>query len=234
MDRFAARKSINTSSLACHGAQPPSLKLFARRDSGALRHSDRGRLTVAVHGCWMSSEPAHMLVRTKICRLAGVETTPMRDVWQPGAALRAISRRLCSPAEVVRTPVQWQHGLSGRDRSLTRHNITVYVACVGDVLAIPSSVRHSFYTLHDGHRYATFPSSAELYLDDASCWRRNHASGTATVGGQCTAMVAESNACVHERHRVPARLQRRSEPFVPYFGPTTRGTNQYGTSIKPC
>ena len=65
------------------------------------------RLTVAVHGCWMSSETAHMHVRTKICRLASVEEAPMRDVWQPGAALRAISRRLCSPAEVVRTPVQW-------------------------------------------------------------------------------------------------------------------------------
>ena len=69
----------------------------------------------------MSSETAHMHVRTKICRLASVEVTSMRDVWQPGKALRAISRRLCSPAEVVRTPVQWQHGLSGRDRSLTRH-----------------------------------------------------------------------------------------------------------------
>ena len=130
MDRFAARKSINRSSLACHGAQPPSLKLFAQRDPFALRHSDRGRLPVAVHGCWMSSETAHMHVRTKICRLASVEATPMRDVWQPGAALRAISRRLCSPAEVVRTPVQWQHGLSGRDRSLTRHKRCTWHAWV--------------------------------------------------------------------------------------------------------
>ena len=106
------------------------MKLFARRDSGALRHSDRGRLTSVVHGCWMSSEPAPLHVRTKICRLAGVEATPMRDVWQPGAALRAISRRLCSPAEVVRTPVQWQHGLSGRDRSLTRHKRCTWHAWV--------------------------------------------------------------------------------------------------------
>ena len=189
------------------------MKLFARREFGALRHSDRGRVTVAVHGCWMSSDTAHVHVRTKICRLASVETTPMRDVWQPGAALRAISRRLCSPAEVVRTPVQWQHGLSGRDRSLTRHKRCT-MTCVEDVLAISSSARHSFYTLHDGHRYATFPSSAELYLDDARSWRRNHASGTATVGGQCTAMVASSIAGVHERQRVPGRLQRQSERFV--------------------
>ena len=88
------------------------------------------------------------------------------------------------------------------------------MACVGDVLAIPSSARHSFYTLHDGHRYATFPSSAELYLDDAGCWRRNHAGDTATLGGQCTAMVASSTAGVHERQRVPGRLQRQSEGFV--------------------
>ena len=54
----------------------------------------------------------------------------MRDVWQPGAALRAISRRLCSPAEVVRTPVQWQHGLSGRDKSLTRHKRCTWHAWV--------------------------------------------------------------------------------------------------------
>ena len=94
----------------------------------------------------------------------------------------------------------------------------VYMACVGDVLAIPSSARHSFYTLHDGHRYATFPSSAELYLDDASFWRRNHAGDTVTVGGQCTAMVARSIAGVHERQRVPARLQRQSEGFVEFSG----------------
>ena len=95
----------------------------------------------------------------------------------------------------------------------------VYMACVGDVLAIPStSAHHSFYTLHDGHRYATFPSSAELYLDDASFWRRNHASGTATSGGQCTAMVARSIAGVHERQRVPGRLQRQSERFVDVSG----------------
>ena len=83
------------------------------------------------------------------------------------------------------------------------------MACVGDVLTIPSSDRHSFYTLYDGHRYATFPSSAELYLDDASCWRRNHAYRTATSGGQVTAMVAESNAFVHERYACPGRLQGR-------------------------
>ena len=130
MDRFAAQKSINRSSLACHGAQPPSLKLFARRDSAAPRHSDRGRVTVAAHGCWMSSETAHMHVRTKICRLAGVEATLLRNVWQQGAALRAISRRLCSPAEVVRTPVQWQHGLLGRNRSLTRHRRCTWHAWV--------------------------------------------------------------------------------------------------------
>ena len=94
----------------------------------------------------------------------------------------------------------------------------VYMACVEDVLAISSSARHSFYTLHDGHRYATFPSSAELYLDDASCWRRNHAGDTGTVGGQCTAMVASSIAGVHERQRVPGRLQRRSERFVTVSG----------------
>ena len=69
----------------------------------------------------MSSEPAHLHLRTKTCRLAGVAAIPIRDVWLTGAALRAISRPVCSPAEVVRTPVQWQHGRSGRDRSLTRH-----------------------------------------------------------------------------------------------------------------
>ena len=83
-----------------------------------------------MHGCWMSSETAHMHVRTKICRLAGVEATPIRDVWLPGKALRAISRRLCSPAEVVRTPVQWQHGLLGRNRSLTRHRRCTWHAWV--------------------------------------------------------------------------------------------------------
>ena len=43
----------------------------------------------------------------------------------------------------------------------------------------------------------------------ARCWRRNHAGGTATVGGHAADTVAKSTACVHERHRVPGRLQGR-------------------------
>ena len=51
--------------------------------------------------------------------------------------------------------------------------------------------------------------------------RRNHVAGAAAVGGHAADMVAKSTACVHERHRVPGRLQRGSERFVHRFVQTT-------------
>ena len=41
------------------------------------------------------------------------------------------------------------------------------MAYVGDVLAIPSSARHSFYTLYDGRRYATFAFGDSAVLEHA-------------------------------------------------------------------
>ncbi len=58
----------------------------------AQRHSERGSLTVAMTGRGRSSGPAQQHVRIKPCRLAGVESAPVRDVWQPEAATRANSR----------------------------------------------------------------------------------------------------------------------------------------------
>ena len=92
------------------------------------------------------------------------------------------------------------------------------MACVGDVLTIPRSARHSVNTLYDGHRYATFAFGDRAVLNRASCWRRNHAGDMATVGGHVAGMVAKSTACVHERQRVPGRLQRQSERFVEFSG----------------
>ena len=83
------------------------------------------------------------------------------------------------------------------------------MACVGDVLTIPSSDRHSFYTLYDGRRYATFTSGDWTVLVRARCWRRNHIGYTATVGGHVPDTVARSTACVHERYARPGRLQGR-------------------------
>ena len=155
-----------------------------------------------------SSGPAHQHARIKSCRLAGVERAPVRDVWQPEAATRANSRGQSVHHNCrahTRRVVTW----SVRSNSIAPAAQTVLSACVGGVLAMPASVCHSLYTLCDGRRYAAFTSGDWTVLVHARCWRRNHAGDMATVGGHVADMVAKSSACVHERHRVPGRLQGR-------------------------
>ena len=135
-----------------------------------------------------------MHVRTKIFRLAGVEAAPMRDVWQPGKALRAISRRLCSPAEVVRTPVQWQHGLLGRNRSLTRHK------------------RCTWHEWRMCWRYQAVPVTlSTLSTMVADVLRLRWGPGCSST----TQAVADATTPVARTHRVVVRLSwSRSQPLA--------------------
>ena len=171
-------------------------------------HSERGSLTVAMTGRGRSSGPAHQHARIKPCRLAGVESAPMRDVWQPEAATRANSRGQSVHHNCrahTRRVVMW----SGRSKLIAPAAQTVLSACVGGVLAMPASVCHSLYTVCDGRRYAAFTSGPCTVLVRARCWRRNHVGYTTTVGGHVPDTVARSTACVHERYARPGRLQGR-------------------------
>ena len=147
-----------------------------------------------------SSGPAHQHVRIKPYCLAGVESAPMRDVWQPEAATRANSRGQSVHHNCrahTRRVVMW----SDRSKLVAPAAQTVLSACVGDVLAMPASVCHSLslYTVCDGRRYAAFTSGAHLLLEHARCWRRDHASRMTASGGHAIVMVA----CVHERYACP-------------------------------
>ena len=163
-----------------------------------------------------SSGPAQQHVRIKPCRLAGVESAPVRDVWQPEAATRANSRGQSVHHNCrahTRRVVMW----SGRSNLIAPAAQTVLSACVGGVLAMPASVCHSLYTLCDGRRYAAFTSGSSLLLEHARCWRRDHAHGMAASGGHAIVMVAKSIACVHERYACPRRLQGRKSTFCHAF-----------------
>ena len=127
----------------------------------AQRHSERGSLTVALTGRGRSSGPAHKHARIKPCRLACVESAPVRDVWQPEAATRANS---CGQSvhhncrAHTRRVVMW----SGRSNLIAPAAQTVLSACVDGVLTMPASVCHSLYTVCDGRRYAAFTSGTHL------------------------------------------------------------------------
>ena len=161
-----------------------------------------------------SSGPAHQHARIKPCRLAGVESAPMRDVWQPEAATRANSRGQSVHHNCrahTRRVVMW----SGRSKLIAPAAQMVLLACVGGVLAMPASVCDSLYTVCDGRRYAAFTSGPCTVLVRARCWRRNHVGGTRPrwVAMSPTRLRSQPLACT-SGIASPDGSRVESEPFV--------------------